>query len=281
MHKDIAAKIASFGPAMSPQVIGQTRALFAPLALDGIELMRDLAYGEDGRQRLDVYRRAGTKLPIVVHFGGGGFVAGDKRLDEVFFNNIGAWFAHQGLLAVVANYRLAPAAAWPSGAEDVALAIRWIRENAVRYGGDPDRIFLWGLSAGATHVASFLFDPSRDRAGVAGAILSSGLYRFTKEHLTMPNIRAYVGEDESQLTARSPITYVGHSRVPLLLSMAQWDPGPFAQQTLALASALCDRDGSCPPIAWLTGHNHFSPVFAVGTDGDEVGPRWLDFITRS
>jgi triacylglycerol lipase len=279
MDKDVAATIASLGTGMSLQVIGQTRALFTPAASDGVEIMRDLAYGDGDRQRLDVYRSAGTKLPILIHFGGGGFVAGDKRVDDRFFGNIGAWFARQGFLTVTANYRLAPADAWPAGTEDVGLAIHWARENGARHGGDPDRIFLWGLSAGATHIASYLFDPAFHRGGVAGAVLSSGLYRFTKEHLAMPNMRAYLGEDESQLAARSPITHARQSKVPVLLTMAQWDATFFAQQTLELASTLCERDGTCPPIAWLAGHNHFSPVFSVGTEGDAVGPRLLDYFT--
>jgi hypothetical protein len=77
----------------------------------------------------------------------GGFVAGEKRIDDIFFGNLGGYFASKDVLCVIANYRLAPVHAWHAGAEDVGHVLAWIKENAAKHGGDPTRIFFWGLSS--------------------------------------------------------------------------------------------------------------------------------------
>jgi hypothetical protein len=88
----------------------------------------------------------------------------------------------------------------------------------------------------------------------------------------MPNMKAYFGPDEATAIERSPIAKTAKSRVPLFLSVTEYDPAPFATQTLELASTVCELDGKCPSLFWLKGHNHGSPTFSVGTPGDEVGP---------
>ena len=54
----------------------------------------------------------------------------------------------------------------------------------------------------------------------------------------------------------------------------------LAAPTLELARALCLRDGKAPPLVWLEAHNHISPIFAIGTPHDAVGPRVLEFLGR-
>ena len=97
--------------------------------------------------------------------------AADKRS----YVNIGTFFARHGIVGITANYRLAPEAKWPNGAEDVAGTIKWIKANAAGYGIDADRIFLMGSSAGAVHVSGYAFfeDNQLENDGVAGAILVS------------------------------------------------------------------------------------------------------------
>jgi triacylglycerol lipase len=283
MHIELATSLAALPASISPEIVTATRNLFTPLVLPlgDVQVTRDIVYGDDARQKLDLFQPPrGERMPVVAYLPGGGFVAGDKNVDGTFLGNVGGYFARNGMLGVVANYRLAPTHTWPAGAEDVGHVIAWIQANAAKYGGDPARIFLWGHSAGATHVASYLFDASlrRGDGGVAAAILTSGLYRVTKEHTLAPNLRAYFGADESQLAARSPITHVRQSKVPLFLLLAEYDPPFLAAPTLELAAAICERDGRCPRLTWLEAHNHFSPAFCVGTRDDDVGPQVLAFI---
>ena len=146
--------------------------------------MRGAAFGADPRQKLDVYVPAntamGTRLPVVVFFYGGGWVDG-ARGDYAF---AGRAFAAQGFVAVVADYRLVPQVRFPAFNQDGALAVKWVRDNIARFGGDPARIALSGHSAGAYIAAMlsldrhYLTDVGVDPAIIRAAALLSGPYDF-------------------------------------------------------------------------------------------------------
>ena len=279
---DVRRKVAAMGPNFDEEILGATRALYAPLIRKpsaSVKVTADVAYGSDPRQKLDVYQPAGSAEHVLVYIPGGGFVGGDKNLDGVFYVNLGNYFASHGILTIVANYRLAPAHAWPAGAQDVAGAIAWARANARSFGGDPARLVLFGQSAGSTHAATYLFDPTfhpAGQAGVAAGILMSGPYSFQGE--LRPNLKAYFGDDPSRYAERSPLTHVGKSRTPLLLSVAEYDPSFLATPTYELARAVTLRDGKSPNVAYFAGHNHVSTVMSFGTAQDDVGPRVREFI---
>lgn len=124
------------------------------------------------------------RRPVLVYFYGGGFLAGDgsePRYD-------GASLAAKGLVTVTVNYRLgvfgflaAPALAAESprhatgnyGLLDQAAALRWVRANIARFGGDPSHITIGGESAGSISVSALMASPLT-RGLIAGAIGESG-----------------------------------------------------------------------------------------------------------
>lgn len=108
----------------------------------------NVAYGNGPLEKLDVYYpkdRSKGNLPIVVFLHGGGWSIGDKRQH----GSKGALFAHNGIIFVNANYGLAPEVVHPEQVLDVAKAIKYAVDHAQEWGGDPERIFLMGHSAGA------------------------------------------------------------------------------------------------------------------------------------
>jgi acetyl esterase len=282
---EVRAKIVEMGPVLNPDLVRTTMEMFKPLAAAkssvGLKIDADVSYGPDARNKLDVYQmphKAAT--PVLIFIPGGGYVGGDKHSNDAIYANVGIYFARHGMLAINANYRLAPQHPWPAGAEDVGKVVTWAKANAARYGGNPDRIFLMGHSAGATHVASYAFDGNlhpREGAGVAAAILVSGLYEVTPEK-PAPNITAYFGADAGQYPARSPITHVKESKVPLFIAAAEYDPPFLAVPSLDLAAKACARDGKCPRFAWLKGHNHISELASFNTGDQELGSQILEFI---
>ena len=280
----LAEKIAALGPNFNNEVLGATRALYLPLVKQQpaaeITISPDLAYGADPRQKLDLYRPRGAKRPMLVFIPGGGFVGGDKNADGTFYPNLGIYFARYGWLTVIANYRLAPAHPWPAGAQDVASAIGWARTNAASHGGDPNRLFLFGQSAGASHAATYLFNSDFHPAGgpgITAAILMSGVYRVGAN--PGPNMIAYYGADEGQYQARSAITHAAKSKVPLLLSLAEYDPPGLSIPTFELAAAVTARDGRSPQFIWQQGHNHVSTVLSLGSGQEDVGGRIREFLS--
>jgi acetyl esterase/lipase len=279
---DLRKEIAKLGPTFTPDTLQRTRELYRPsvsaLAASAGKVLRDIAYGDHARHRLDLFPPSAAHAPVVLFLHGGGFVGGDKSGDPLFYANVGHYFAGRGYLAITTNYRLAPEYGWPAGSDDVAAVLQWIVKEAAAYGGDPSRIVVIGQSAGAAHLASYLFLPRFAAAGrisVRGAILMSGFYRASAPLEGGP--RLYFGEDEESWNERSPINHLSADHPPLLLSVAELDPAAIAVQTLDLAMALNACDGRPPRQSWFEGHNHVSTVHGLGVDDDVVGKSILAF----
>ena len=281
----IVAELRRIGPRFDPEVLQATRSLYRAAAreLPWAErpTVQDVAYGPAERHRLDLFPADRPSAAVVLFLHGGGFVGGDKRGDPLFYGNVGRYFAAHGFLAVLANYRLAPAATWPAGIEDVAAIVEWIRKHAADHGGDNSRIVFIGQSAGAAHIAGFLFDELAEPAilsSIRGTALMSGFYRPKAPLVGGP--LAYFGEDEAKWPERSVVARVSTSHPPLLLSVAELDPAPIADQTLELAMALNAVDGRPPQLLWFEGHNHVSTVHGLGVGRDLVGRALIDFAER-
>ena len=281
----IGAELRRLGARFDPEVLQATRALYRAAAGElpwaGRPVVQDVAYGPAERHRLDIFPADRRGAPVVLFLHGGGFVGGDKRADPVFYGNVGRYFAAHGFLAVLANYRLAPAASWPSGQEDVAAMVEWIDRHGVDFGADSTRIVFIGQSAGAAHVAGYLFDRREGTAtagSIRGAALMSGYYRAKAPMDAGP--MAYFGDDQSKWPDRSPAAHVSSPHPPLLLSVAELDPAPIADQTLEFATALNAVDGRAPPLLWFEGHNHVSTVHGLGLGSDTVGQALRDFAQR-
>jgi acetyl esterase/lipase len=280
----------TWGSAIGPN-IERTAAAFRPLLRaapqDGVTITKNLSYGEDPRQVLDVYQpiwRSGAPVVIFIH--GGAYVRGDKDAYGEMYGNVATWFARHGMLGINATYRLAPAAKWPSGADDVRGMVKWTKDNAARYGGDGNRVYLIGHSAGATHVASYIFDKSlqpADGPGVAGAVLISGRYRLAYDPADPngKNMQTYFGDDASAYAARSPITHIKDGpRVPVFTVVTEYDNPGLDVVGAELLAALCARDGACPRFRRLEKHNHLSEVFAFNTADEQLGREILEFMRR-
>ncbi len=288
MPKSVQEQLERIGYEFGPQTNKATVALYTSelkkRSKADVKAKSDVAYGSHMLQVLDLYRPEGkTGVPVVLFVHGGGFKEGNKIINPELFGNVPSYFARNGVLGVSMNYRLAPAALWPAGAQDVAAAVAWLKEHAVRYGGDPARIFLLGYSAGATHVASYIFDRSLQPAagsGVAGAIVLSGVYQVHPKYVTNvgDNMKAYFGTDASQYDARSPLTHVPGSNVPVFVAGAEHDPGFLVRHAEELKEALCKRDGRCPRFLQMAHHNHISTAAAFDTSDDELGRAVLEFI---
>ncbi|MEO6379882.1 MAG: alpha/beta hydrolase [Caulobacteraceae bacterium] len=277
---DVAAKLREIGPKIE---VPQTGALFAAILpkdlAQGVKIERDLAYGADAKQKLDVYTPAsggGAAKPIMIFVHGGGFVAGDKGgAASPFYDNVLLWAVKNGMVGVNLNYRLAPAAPYPAGIEDLGSAIKWVEANAAKYGGDPKRIFIWGHSAGASHVGDYVGHPElwgRTSSGLAGAIITSGVF-----NLAGTTSSPYYGNDVSKYPERQSMPGLLKTKVPLFISYAELDPPIFPPQSNALKDALC-KEGRCPRFLVAKDQSHIGETYAIGTADRQLSDPVLQFV---
>jgi len=293
---DLGQQLRELGPVINPPAVAQ---LYAPLLAlqprDGVTRTNDLAYGTDARQKLDVYApEDSTHQPrsVVIFFHGGGFVRGDRSERD----NVGYFLARNGVLALIPSYRLAPTHRWPSGPQDVVLALQWAHANVAQWHGDSQRIFLVGESAGAAHIAAAVlikrFHPARG-LGTAGAMLISGVYNTQLEAKARaqfgiaspdPRNEAYFGSDAAQYPAMSTVAQIDApnlSLLPLLITYAELDPVQQQVQAGELFATLCVKHSAHPCIKMIRSHNHLSQVFAINTGDLALAQPLLDFVHAS
>lgn len=285
MNLEVLSLVSSLGTELSPAMIQATQQFFAQrfVGVDSLtSITRDRSYGPHERHRLDVFTADGRRdAPVLVFVHGGGFVMGDKRAPGLpFYDNVGDFAVRAGFVGVTMTYRLAPAHPWPAGSEDVAAAVSWLRANVAAYGGDPGRIFLLGQSAGAVHVAGYVADSRLHPdggPGLAGAMMISGVYDVATADANQFQ-RAYYGEEQEKWAACSTLEGLAATDLPLLFSVSEYDGADFQRQAALLPTAFVRSHGRFPRLHWLAGHNHLSPVLAIGSTADTLGPLIKDFI---
>lgn len=256
--------LATLALALSPWLGGCVATLNHAAAGDDVTVARDLAYGDDVRQRVDVYRpasaraaagaadadgadgvagaaaprSAGRGLPVVVFLYGGSWQSGSKA-DYPF---VAAALARHGYLTFLPDYRIYPRVRYPAFVEDAARAVAFARAHAAQYGGDPSRIVLIGHSAGAYLVAMLALDkrwlaavgmdPRRDLRAVVGL---AGPYDFLPLHdAALEDIFT----TPAGLADTQPITHVDGDSPPMLLLAGRNDKTVDPGNTVRLAAAL-------------------------------------------
>jgi acetyl esterase/lipase len=145
---------------------------------DGVRKVADQTYVQYGTRclKLDLYLPAGKRMPVVVLVHGGGWRSGFRSE----FAPMAVRLAQRGYAAVTVSYRLSGEARYPAAIEDVQAAVRWVRENAERYGLDAKRIALAGGSAGG-QIASLAGVTGQGTSAVRAVINIDGLSDFTTE----------------------------------------------------------------------------------------------------
>jgi len=192
----------------------------------GARVLRDVPYGSDARQRLDVYLPAKPAGPVILMVHGGAWAFGDKASPDVVRNKLRHWVDGLGYVLVSTNYRLLPAAGPLEQAGDVARALALVQKQAPQWGADPKRLVLMGHSAGA-HLA-MLLHAAPDLAAQAGAqpwrvtVSLDSAAMDVEQLMRAPHARLYdraFGKDPAYWQAASPYHRVSKPGAPALLML--------------------------------------------------------------
>ncbi|MEO7563953.1 MAG: alpha/beta hydrolase [Sphingomicrobium sp.] len=199
---------------------------------------KDVAFGSDERQRLDVYRPTahspGKPLPIIVFFYGGSWKTGSKD----GYSWVARALAARGFVVVVPDYRLYPSVKYPAFLEDNAAAVRWTIAHSSEFGGDPTRLVLAGHSAGAYNAAMLALDPrwlGDARKSVRGLIGLAGPYDFLPFDT---NTTREVFGDAPDLPSTQPINVADAADPPAFLATGDTDDTVRPRNSDRLAAKL-------------------------------------------
>lgn len=234
--------------------------LAGPTVPEGVRRIADIAYGQDPRQRMDVYLPEKTtsaanavKVPVIVMVHGGAWMVGNKAMPKVVDNKVAHWVKQKGWIFVSVGYRLSPQADPLVQARDVAAALAKAQSMAASWGGDSSRFFLMGHSAGAHLVALLGASPALAREAGAqpwlGTVALDSAALDLERIMKTRHMRFYdrvFGADPAYWRSVSPSHVLAPDAAPVLLvcSTQRGDgPCPQARDFAARARARGLRAG--------------------------------------
>lgn len=235
----------------------------------------DLAFGPDYYQRVDVYAptQGDGPLPVFLFLHGGAFIGGYKE----WMGFMAPAILSTPALFISLSYRLAPEHPFPAPVEDVAAAVDWAWRNVARFGGDPDRIFIGGHSAGGNLASLVTLDPRwlapyELPAGIIkGAVIVSAPFDLDYERrdpqneaaLTMR--RTFAPRDED-VAAVSPLAHVVPGAPPFFVSAGEDDLWWLAREAEEFTGSL--QAAGVPALCEIyAGHDHFDTNVRCVEDG--------------
>lgn len=254
------------------------------LLLDVAEL-KDVAYGEHAKQKLDLIVPRAKDFPTLLFIHGGAWRDGDRKL----YGALGRRFAEAGVGMALASYRLSPEVKHPEHAKDVARAFAWLHANIAAHGGSPDKLYVMGHSAGGHLAALLALDPSYldelkvPKGAVKGAIPMSGVYAVTA---LPPDTKGFLkilpdafGSDPDVCRRASPTTHVRNAACPFLV-LTETEDNLRVRPSLGLLKLAVQKENVMGfEFVDAEGRDHFSIIVKMMiADEDPYRAKILDFV---
>lgn len=219
----------------------------------------DIAYGPSGAETLDIFPTEGsspTAAPVQVFFHGGYWFSRDIK----DFSFLAKTVAPSGAVLVLVNYALLPAVEMDELVRQCRASLAWVYGNIASYGGDRNRIFISGHSAGG-HIAAMMMTtdwsqfPGAPSNLIKGVTAVSGIYDLEPVRLCF--INETLGLTPDQARRNSPIHLTPPPDMPLILAAGGNETDEFQRQTTDHAAAWGERMTDCTLIM-RPGHDHFT-----------------------
>jgi acetyl esterase/lipase len=253
-----------------------------------VRVVRDVPYIQganyaDDKDKLDLYLPEGRRnAPVIVSYYGNQLMGGDKSEDAY----IGRRFAAAGFVTAVVNYRLSPVVTHPAHAQDAAASFAWVKRHIGEYGGDPERVFAIGYSAGAYLAALIATDPRYLAAhklsprDIRGVVPVSAFYYVEGRGVAPDRDKSVWGTDHKVWVDASPAHHLNATAPPMLILYADRDEDWRRQQNVEVAAAMKAAGQKNIEIKMIGGRNHATIWSRVGDEGDETAEQILRFVAR-
>jgi acetyl esterase/lipase len=266
----------------------------APPAVE-LNVAYDATAPDDPKRQLDLYLPGGRDFPTVVFLHGGGWAWGDRTQSfggADIYRNIGRFLASQGIGAAVISYRLIWTVDWHDQLGDVARAVAWVQAHIAERGGEPNRLFLLGHSAGAQLAARVAVDPSwlaaagGDSHGVCGVAAVSGAgydlgdadtYRRGFDPLYFAERFGGSRMDGSWWHDASVLPWLDAGDPPFLIVSATGEHGGLQRQSRLFHERL-QETGVPSTFVRVNGSGHERIILELSRADKTAGPAVLAFI---
>jgi len=283
------SKIAGSVVCIAALLAGSSRAADAPTPApanglaEGARPLLNIAYVPNGgeRQMLDLYLPGtGTNWPLIVWIHGGGWTGGNKEKPP------GLSFLRHGFALASINYRLSQDAVFPAQLLDCKAAIRWLRAHAAENGIDPNRIGVWGASAGG-HLVALLgttgdvkeFDTG-ENSGASSRVqavcdwfgptdFASDPKADTPDSPQARLIGGPISQNAQKAQRANPIHYITKDDPPFLIVHGDKDAVVPLEQSQLLADAL-EKAGVKVTFHIVPGGEHGGPEFRKREELDRL-----------
>ena len=223
-----------------------------------LDCFKDVQYGNDEPQKLDIFPAAVDRAPILVDIHGGGWRSGSRNIRSFPASSV----TKAGVMWVPIDYGLAPNYSIHQMVDHVRSAIVWLYHNVSKYGGDPSKLYVSGNSAGGHLTGCILMPDWHKNYGVPsdiikGACAISGVYDLQALVHAEYGYNDELGMDIETAQNFSPLFNLPTKGCPLIVSYGAREPNEFRRQSRVYYEAW--KDGGFPATKIVVnGAHHFA-----------------------
>jgi arylformamidase len=244
-----------------------------------LDCREDVSYGKHTDQVIDIFPakgKQGIATPVFIFIHGGYWRMLSQKESSFMAPNM----VDNGIAVVTVNYSLAPVASLDTIVRQCREAVAWVYRNAADFGGDPNRIFVCGSSAGGHLTGMMVAGGWHDDLGIPadvikGAIPISGLHDL--EPMRHSCVNEWVQLDAHSAHRNSPVQHLPDDLCPLILTYGGSETAEFKRQSSIFADAWRAKGGQAELFEHAT-RNHFDIVFDLCNPDSLLGRKVLKMI---
>lgn len=248
MSKRTLRSIVSAGLVWLTSACSPISVLNAVIPENGYHSVADIAYGSHHRQKLDLYfplpsSATSGQGKTIIFFYGGSWESGHRQQ----YKFVAEALTSAGYNVVIPDYRVYPEVRFPDFVHDAARVVSWVKQSIAQYGGNPDKVFVAGHSAGA-HIAamlaldeSYLARVQLQPGDLSGMIGLAGPYDFLP--LKSETLKTIFGPENERWRSQ-PIHFADGTNPPVLLLVGNNDLTVLPRNSRNLAAKIQENNGN-------------------------------------